>query len=382
MKKQMQSASLLAGVMMLCNCTIPVQAADTAAEAPIVLDYYGTIDGSFNAEALQRLDDKGMFQDIRERLCARYTDAETPYGIYTYHYENGDVTYDHLLHIAPRQNTMRFVLREGAFDETVYNAANNLASEIIAEYDERALPMDIGDNKTFEITIPKQTGAFPAPVGSDKVANELKNALASAGLISAFYPWGETAGYLELEHGYLTAYKAEQIDDWDAVAAWLTAQHPECELVCITENDTEQAQRIGLDSDRYLSSVRPVYAVIVPEETAFAAQFALAAELYEQFGLRANAAPTPKENGAGELVGKNALAVAGDADLSGAVDVKDAVLLARIAVNDTTLTSTEITDQAKKNADVTHDGVVTSEDLTKLLQYLAKQISHTDLENV
>jgi hypothetical protein len=63
------------------------------------------------------------------------------------------------------------------------------------------------------------------------------------------------------------------------------------------------------------------------------------------------------------------------------VDVKDAVLLARIAANDTTLTTSDVSDAGKKNADVAYDGLVTKDDLIKLLTYLAKQIPYSDLGN-
>jgi hypothetical protein len=72
-------------------------------------------------------------------------------------------------------------------------------------------------------------------------------------------------------------------------------------------------------------------------------------------------------------------AVWGDVDDNKEVDVKDAVLLARIASNDTTLKADEVTDQGKINADVTHDGVTTTADLAKLLRFLANQLPKADL---
>ena len=58
----------------------------------------------------------------------------------------------------------------------------------------------------------------------------------------------------------------------------------------------------------------------------------------------------------------------GDADCNDSVDVLDAVMLARVAAEDT---EAGITDQGKKNADVTHDDVIKPDDLAKLLKYLA-----------
>ncbi|MBR2088201.1 MAG: hypothetical protein IJ906_13955 [Oscillospiraceae bacterium] len=54
------------------------------------------------------------------------------------------------------------------------------------------------------------------------------------------------------------------------------------------------------------------------------------------------------------------------------MDILDAVLLARVAAEDT---NCGITDQGKMNADVTRDGAVKTDDLTKLLKFLASLIS-------
>ena len=61
----------------------------------------------------------------------------------------------------------------------------------------------------------------------------------------------------------------------------------------------------------------------------------------------------------------------GDADCNGMIDVRDAVLIARIASNDTTL---EVNDENKANADVDASGIVDIEDLKHLLLFLARQI--------
>lgn len=67
----------------------------------------------------------------------------------------------------------------------------------------------------------------------------------------------------------------------------------------------------------------------------------------------------------------------GDADCNGDVDVLDAVLIARVASNDSTA---EIEDQGKINSDVTGDGVIKADDLSKLLCYLAKQLTAGELK--
>ena len=51
---------------------------------------------------------------------------------------------------------------------------------------------------------------------------------------------------------------------------------------------------------------------------------------------------------------------------------------ARFCMEDST---TVITDQGRKNTDVTHDGIVDGQDATTILQYIAKQITIEDLAN-
>ena len=66
----------------------------------------------------------------------------------------------------------------------------------------------------------------------------------------------------------------------------------------------------------------------------------------------------------------------GDANCSGKVDISDAVLCARFTAEDSTANITAV---GKKNADVSHNGTVDSDDLIKLLKYLAKIITEDDL---
>jgi len=67
----------------------------------------------------------------------------------------------------------------------------------------------------------------------------------------------------------------------------------------------------------------------------------------------------------------------GDTDCNGAINVLDAVLLARVASE---AEGVEITQEGKLNSDVTGDGLVKVDDLTKLLQYLAKAITEEELK--
>lgn len=58
----------------------------------------------------------------------------------------------------------------------------------------------------------------------------------------------------------------------------------------------------------------------------------------------------------------------GDADCSGLTDVSDAVLICRFALSDPDVT---ISEQGQKNADVTEDDAVTSDDVLLIVQYIA-----------
>ena len=67
-----------------------------------------------------------------------------------------------------------------------------------------------------------------------------------------------------------------------------------------------------------------------------------------------------------------------EATIEDRVTVLDAVLLARVAAEDT---KCGVTEQGKLNADVEYDGKVKTDDLTKLLKYLAGIIKYSDLGN-
>ena len=69
----------------------------------------------------------------------------------------------------------------------------------------------------------------------------------------------------------------------------------------------------------------------------------------------------------------------GDVDCNGEVNIMDAVLLARIVGDDNTLKDTDVSEQGKLNADVTHDGATDANDLTKIMNYLAGKIKITAL---
>lgn len=66
----------------------------------------------------------------------------------------------------------------------------------------------------------------------------------------------------------------------------------------------------------------------------------------------------------------------GDANTDGKVDVSDAVLIARYLVSDVTAV---ISDQGIRNSAVTNGTSVVSDDITKILRFIAKMINKDEL---
>ena len=67
----------------------------------------------------------------------------------------------------------------------------------------------------------------------------------------------------------------------------------------------------------------------------------------------------------------------GDANCRDGVDVSDAVLVARVFSEDK---EAKITAEGKRNADVTHDGKLRSDDVVLILKYISKLVPYSDLE--
>ena len=131
---------------------------------------------------------------------------------------------------------------------------------------------------------------------------------------------------------------------------------------------------IPLDSAEPLTTTAPAPATTAPAQTTAANPAVTTASV-----LTTTAAPetTPAPETTGkDTTDKPADVKYGDADCSGNVDVSDAVLICRFATEDAGVT---ITDQGKKNADVTGDGHVKADDSIKILRFIAKLIKDTEL---
>ena len=393
MKKRMRFAAMLAGAVLLSSA-IPA--------APVsALWWWGTAsEGEFGE--MQQLDDKGMFQWIG---YGGVPGTPRDYQVYTQHYSQdveAEVTYadtgetkietthyegDKLYVVMPRSNILRMVLRSDLDEtETKQKAVTILRKyypEMLVDANSTGFPASFHKCApyTYELCDRSDTA------GSEEVSAAIMKDMAQAGLINGFYTWGQTAHYQQVWITYPTAYyptsqkwnssytALEDVTyDWTSIEAWVQEHHPECEFICVTPDDTETAKLIGqydpaLNKVFYKNNIEQMYAIVPPDGTAFSDHFAIAAELYEQFGLAAEwLCP---ESAASPMNGQNALAVAGDVNLDCAVDVADAVLVARFAAEDR---EAVITDQGRLNADVSGDGNVTTDDTELILKKIAKKI--------
>lgn len=390
MKKRMRLAVILAGAMMLCSA-IPA--------APVSALYcWGTADGKEFAD-MQQVDDKGMFKWIG---YGGIPGTPRDYQVYTQHYAHdveAEVTYsdtgetkietthyegDNLYVVMPRSNTIRMVFRADLDEtETKQKAVTILRKyypEMLVDADSTGFPASFYQYAphTYDLCDRSDTA------GSEEVSAAIMKDMAQAGLISEFYTWGQTANYQQVWYTYPTAYyptskkwnsdytALEDVTyDWDAIEAWVKEYYPECRFVCVTLEDTELAKKIGyydFEQNRaYFGNYDEMYAVIPPDGTTFPEQFAIAAELYEQFGIAAGWSCPESVNT--PMIGQNALAVAGDINIDCSIDVADAVLLARFCAEDA---AANITQTGLGNADYDGDGMTTILDVTAILKKLAK----------
>ncbi len=370
---------------------------------------------------MQQLDDKGMFKSVG---YGGIPGTPRDYQVYTYHYSfdrEETVTYadtgetktemhhfegNPVYVVKPREKILRIVLRK----ELDHDEAEQKMFEILEKYYPgitefsritspetpkryyvHLVQEGVTDLKSYYDLV-DNSKAFPTDeaktAGVPEIADAIMRDLAEAGLISEFYTWGQTANYQQVElhsrnasptvyypEGWYwdeAAHKTMTINyDWTAIKAYVNEHYPECEFVRVTLEDTELAKKIGYYNSEqqkaYFGNYDEMYAVIPPEGITFPEHFAIAAELYEQFGIAAEwLCP---ESASQPITGQNALAAAGDVNLDCAVDVSDAVLLARYCAEDA---KAEITASGKQNADVTGDGEITQEDVTEILKVIAK----------
>ena len=393
-------------------------AACAAASVPAVsasaLWYWGNASNDQFAD-MQQLDDKGMFQWVG---YGGIPGTPCDYQVYTKHIERVvepeeinphvdqpvtepvTIKADQVYVVKPRENVLRIVLRK----EIDHDAAEQKMYEIlekyypgITEYSRNTTPdtprmyyvhlvqIGVTDFASYYDLV-DNSKAFPTEeaktAGVPEISDGIIRDLAKAGLSSEFYTWGQTANYQQVTlpsriaspTAYIPSYqnrKSGDPTDWTAIETWVKEHHPECEFVCVTLEDTELAKKIGYYNEKkqqpYFGNDEFMYAVIPPEGTTFPEHFAIAAELYEQFGIEAEwLCP---ESASAPITGQNALAAAGDVNLDSAIDVSDAVLLARFCAEDS---EAVITAQGKQNADLDYDSNITGDDVIAILRKIAK----------
>ncbi|MCQ2434597.1 MAG: dockerin type I repeat-containing protein [Oscillospiraceae bacterium] len=359
MKKRIRFAALLTGITMLC-CTQPVQAAQVTTEDIADIYCWGTATGDV-FQNMTLLNDKGWFG---YDLLYKYSFiSDEPMS--DTHHQLSNVMYG-----VNRRNALRFVLR----NDLDAKEAEKKADTIVQKYYPNCILTDAFDTKTYDIFEEDESKR------TAKISDDLMHDLAQAGLISAFYTWGQTADYQLISSNYITMYqpvgwewidhKLEEVSyDWNAIETWVNENHPECKFVCVTSENIDTAKILGaFDSELNRTTFDDkVYAVIPPEGTDFSEHFALAVELHAQFGISARYDSPVIDNE--PLIGQNALAVAGDANLDCIVDISDAILTARYAAEDTAVTMTA---SGIANADVNGDGILNGADTTAIVRKIAK----------
>lgn len=395
-------------------------AACAAASVPAVsasaLWYWGNASNDQFAD-MQQLDDKGMFAAVPRGEGIGTADN---YQVFTKHIERVvepeeinphvdqpitepvTIKADQVYVVKPRENVLRIVLRK----ELDHDAAEQKMFEMLEKYYPGITEFSRNTNPAtprmyyvhlVEIGVTDfasyydlvdNSKAFPTEeaktAGVPEISDGIMRDLVQAGLISEFYTWGQTADYQQVTlhsriaspTAYIPSYqnrKSGDPTDWTAIEAWVKEHHPECEFLCVTLEDTELAKKIGYYNEEkqkpYFGNDDYMYAVIPPEGTTFPEHYAIAAELYKQFGIKAEwLCP---ESASAPITGQNALAAAGDINLDSAIDVSDAVLLARFCAEDS---EAVITAQGKQNADLDYDGSITGEDVITILKMIAKLI--------
>lgn len=376
MKRKNRLTAILAGAVMLCSA-VPVTPANAFEW------YWGTAASDAYSE-MTVLDDHGMLRwiarkgaDFRDyqvvtqhesrdiEVNANYPDENVVYAVTgTANRTIQHVERDLLWVIMPRTHTLRIVLCPD-LDE---REAQQQAEAIIRKYESDSLS---GGNLThtyfdrvFEVT----DSGTDAP--SEALADAMMLDLAKAGLISAFYAWGQTADYQYVEPDVLTfdAYRLDESDfttqvlnfDLETVNAYLSEYAQGCTA---EENADENGQMLV---NGVVVPFRS-YRITVREDMTYAEQFAIVADLYAEYGY-APRLMCPETASDDIAAGQNALTIKGDLNLDRRVTVADAVMLARLTAEDQAVS---ITDAGLANADIDRNGSTNAQDVTALLKAIA-----------
>ena len=371
MKKKMKLTAILASLSLLCT-TLPAMSASA-------LWHYGNVPIDEFEEKMQRLDDKGMIG---------ITDVD--YEVYVQHisrdviedptYSGTDITEhvcrhveaDNVYVIIPRTTMLRY--------ELIKDADAQQAAQIVQKYFPNCEACPLWTNEfthinAYDVYVDDNT------LRTNENANQLMHELAEAGLISKFYSWGQTAYYQQYEYGYtgsvaqekplLLTYAppfTEMLYDWE-----IHGFNKEKVTQYLEENEIDCTVQEVVDTNGWYTykgeKKNVTYYQVVPNgEMSFVDQFALGADLYDKFGYRITWMCCEYDS-AEEISGDNALDAQGDLNIDGKVSVSDAILLARITAEDTTVS---LPNAGKPKTDVNGDQNINSADVTALLRIVAK----------
>ena len=360
MKKRMRIAAMLAGVGMLIGAlpAVPVSAQ--------IWELVGAEAGESFQDMIP-LDDKGLFN-----LSGGECNYQVYMQYYTDYYDDevtdpitGEVRIErvfkdscHVYVVSPIPDTLWFVLRSDQPDaeQKMLEILDRYYPELSSSYSLRK-PNDYARLIPDPINARYELHDLTEYAGSAERSDSIMHDLADASLISEFYTWGQGAYYQQYNGwaGYI-----EDGFDKETVERYLTEHALNC-TVAEHVHKAEFPNEVLTWKD---------YELVPGEDMSFAELFAVAAGLYESTGIRPAFGML---DAVGQTFGRNSLAedeiaVSGDVDCNGAVQIADAVLLARYLAEDNVL----ITAQGLQNAEL--DGNAESldaGDFTRLLQMIA-----------
>ena len=361
MKKCLRIAAMLAGTGMLF-CAFPA--------APVSAQIWELV-GAEAGESFQDmipLDDKGMFNltgsdypyQVYMQYCKDYhdeevTDPETGETVIERIYNDSCRVYV----VSPIPDTLWFVLRSDQPDaeQKMLEILDRYYPELSSTYSLRK-PNDYARLIPDPINARYELHDLTEYAGSAERSDSIMHDLADASLISEFYTWGQGAYYQKYNGwaGYI-----EDGFDKETVERYLTEHALNC-TVAEHVHEVEFPNEVLTWKD---------YELVPGEEMSFAELFAVAASIYESTGIRPAFGML---DAVGQTFGRNSLAedeiaVSGDVDCNGAVQIADAVLLARYLAED----PVEVSPQGLLNAEL--DGnpeSLDAGDFAKLLQIIAR----------
>ena len=353
---------------MLCSMALPVSAAD--------FYYWGSLT-SEQAEAfnqMELLDDQGMFAWIGPGEGY----GNGAYQVYSEHvakqipiYENGEDTGktrefegDTIYTVFPQMNLLWFNWKEGTDSAQAAEQAETILRKYYPDL-QFAMQLAPFAGKSAQYARADDEGINlrdnAASQGNPETAMAIMHDLAAADLISAFYSWGSEVRYHMIGYGAYSAdtrlHYSSGIDKEQAAAIqeWLTA------------NGYDYTFQWDSVTDKYGEITEEGYYLTPNHPTSFRDTVLTAAVIYKQFQhnpefyILESATPTIYN-------AFNALTLCGDTNVDGSLTVSDAVLLARITAEDSTLTAIPA---GLENADFNRDGSTDADDLTGLLKALA-----------